>query len=126
MAVLSRFFRFGTPVLVVLCAAGQVSWWLVLVPVVPVWCSFVTSTYDAHRRARIIRYPRRPMTLDEAASERRFLLADVATAAAEKERVGALYALAAARDDGDANAEVSNWRKRGRLFVKRASRRRSA
>jgi hypothetical protein len=101
---LSRLFRFGTPALAALCAVGVAPWWLVLVPVIPVWISFITSTHDAHRRARIIRRPRRPIILDEAAIERRFLMANAALVTATAKRRAALVELARARALGDAQA----------------------
>jgi hypothetical protein len=100
-AALSRFFRFGTPALVALGAVGVVPWWFVLAPVIPIWISFVTSTHDAHLRARIMRQPRRPMSLDEAAAERRFLFANAALDTATAERSAMLLELARARAIGD-------------------------
>jgi|GEM_PF-6207899 len=126
VTALSRLFRFGTPALVVLCSTGQVPWWLILGPVLPVWCSFVTTTHDAHRRARIIRRPRRALSLGEAASERRVRFADAALNNATAERSAALYELAKARAKGDVEAQVPSWRQRGRTLVERARRGRSA
>lgn len=103
--LLSRLFRFGTPVLVILCATRLVAWWIVLLPVFPVWWSFVTSAQAAHRRARIIRRPRRRVSLDEAASEVRFGSATAALDAAVLDRAAALSALAEARARGAREAQ---------------------
>ena len=124
VTALSRLFRYGTPALVAPAAIGQVSWWFVLVPVVPVWCSFITSMREAQRRARIIRRPNRPMRLDEAAAERRFLVADAEATTAAKARIAALCELAVARADGDARTDATNSRQRSRPFVERTRRRR--
>lgn len=119
---LSRFFRFGTPALVALCAAGVIPWWLALVPVFPVWFSFVASIHAAHVRVRIIREPRRAMGLDEAASERRFLFANAALDTATQERAAALSELAVARSKGDVAVASTTLCQRGRLLVRRVGR----
>lgn len=95
--LLSRFFRLGTPVLVILCTFGDVPWWLILTPVMPVWWSMVTTTHDAHRRAMIIRRPSRSMGLEEASAERKFHRIDSALVQAEINRAEALAELAHAR-----------------------------
>jgi hypothetical protein len=107
--VLSRLFRYGTPVLVILSATGHVQWWIVLVPIFPVWFSFVTTAHAAHKRARIIRRPRRQVGLDEAATEVRFRSANTALDAAAAERTTALRALAEARAEGDREARKRSW-----------------
>lgn len=80
-----------------LCAFGEVPWWLIVVPVIPLWWSMVTTTHEAHQRARIIRRPSRSVSLDEAAAERRFHFADAALTQADIERAEALAELAQAR-----------------------------
>jgi hypothetical protein len=96
-SALSRFFRLGTPLAATLCAAGYVEWWLVLVPVIPVWWSFATGTRKAHERARIIRHPQREMSLAEAAAERRYRDANTALLDAAVDRNTAIRELATAR-----------------------------
>jgi hypothetical protein len=117
---LSRLFRYGTAALVVLAAFSVVSWWLALIPVVPVWCSFVMGTHEAYGRARIIQRPKRPMSLDEAASERRFLLARASWEAATADRKAALGELARARTQGEAQAQARRQRERARALVDRS------
>ncbi len=117
-AVLSRCFRFGLPLLVVLSALGIVPWWLVLIPVSPVWFSFVTSLHDANERARMIRRPRRRMSLDESVAERKFLFADTRATEAAAERIGALQELTRARTVGE--KEAASLRKRSRACGARA------
>jgi hypothetical protein len=107
--VLSLLFRYGTPALVILCATGQVPSWIVLVPIFPVWCSFVKSTHAAERRARTIRRPKRQVGLAEAATEVRLRSATAALDAAAAERMAALRALAEARAKGDREAQEPRW-----------------
>lgn len=98
---LSRFFRFGTPLLVLLTALGVTPWWLVLLPVIPVWCSFWVGTQQARENRRTIRRPNhRDVGIEEATAERRFLYADATLQEAESRRADALQALAAARATG--------------------------
>ncbi len=94
---LSRFFRYGTPIFVLLCLLRLIPWWLIVLPVLPLWWSMVTTTHEAHQRARIIRRPNRSMTLEEAALERRFLIANAAMLRACDERDKALTNLAESR-----------------------------
>jgi hypothetical protein len=109
--LLSLLFRYATPVLAILCATGRAAWWIVLVPIFPVWWSFVTSTHAAHTRARTIRRPKRQVGIDEATSEVRFHSATAALDAAVRERTMALLALAEARAIGAREAQhTSRWR----------------
>ncbi len=94
---LSRFFRIGTPVLVVLVGFGYVPWWAILVPVLPVWCSFLAGVRDAHRVAGIIRRPRRGVSWEEHEAEQRFRRADAELVEADALRSEALADLATAR-----------------------------
>jgi hypothetical protein len=97
---LMRFFRFGTPVLVMLSACGDVPWWLIILPVIPLWWSTVTTTHEAHQRRRIICRPNRGMSLDEAAAEQKFHLVYAAVVQADIARAEALAELAQARAVG--------------------------
>lgn len=109
--LLSRLFRFGTPVLAVLVFLHVSSWWwLVLVPVIPVWWSFVSGIGEARARTRIIRRPNRGMCLEESAIEQRFLRADKAFIEAGATRDSALEELVAARHRGAAKAASHRWR----------------
>ncbi len=110
--VLSRLFRFGTPLLVALCAVGLVPWWLIVVPVAPVWFSFVTSVHGAYERARLVRRPRRSMTLAESGAERKFRFADAKAKEADAERIDAFRELIRARITGE--QEAASVRKRAR------------
>ena len=101
MAVLlSVLFRWGMPVLVVLAFLRFFPWWLVLVPVIPVWWSFIASVGEARKRARIIKRPNRGMSLEESAAEQQFLRADAVLIEADAGRAGAFEELAAARNAG--------------------------
>lgn len=95
--LLSGWFRYGTPVLLVLCFAGLAPWWAVLIPVVPVWWSFMATTHRAHVQARVIRRPARDVSLAEAAAERRYLSADAILLQAGEDRAEAIRELASAR-----------------------------
>lgn len=106
-AGLSRLFRFGTPPVAVLCAVGLAPWWVILIPVFPIWFSSVTTVHEANERARIIRRPTRCMSLDEAATERKFLFADAKATEAIAERIEALRELAEARTFGEHQAAVA-------------------
>lgn len=98
---LSRFFRFGVPVLVLLTVLGVSPWWLVVLPVIPVWCSFWFAIQRARGNRRIIQRPNcRGMGLEEAAAERRFLYAAARLQEAASQRSDALQALAAVRAAG--------------------------
>lgn len=105
---LSRFFRYGTPALVILCALGEVPWWLVVMPVIPMWWSAVMSTHEAHQRARFIRRPSRSTSLQEAAAERRFANADAVLIRANTDRAEALAELAQARAAGQREVRRPN------------------
>ncbi len=116
---ISRLFRCGTPVLVVVCAAGLLPWLLVLVPVVPIWLHFSLSTRDARRLARIVRRPDRAMSLDELAAERELLQFDAKFQSAEADRKAALLALARERLSAEADAPRSSWRRQARTLAER-------
>lgn len=115
--MLSRLFRFGAPLAVALCAVGLMPWWLIPIPVIPVWFSFVTSVHDANERARMIRRPRGRMSLDEAAAERGFLFADAKATEATAERVEAFQELARARAVGEREASSARQQKRVRTRI---------
>lgn len=118
---LAHFFRLGTPVFAALVAIDLIPWWLVLAPVAPAWVSFVASRHEASMKARIIRVPRRPMSLDEAASERRYLFAHAALDTATQARAEALLALAVARKLGDAESSTTLPHRR-RTLIERVRR----
>ena len=117
MAVaLSRFFRFGTPALALLSALAITPWWLVLLPVIPVWCSFCAGVQEAVENRRIIQRPgHRRMSVEERAAEQRFLYANAIYLDGSSRRNGALKALAAARAKGMAEAASLARPRRGRL-----------
>ncbi|HTB50823.1 MAG TPA: hypothetical protein VK701_07585 [Solirubrobacteraceae bacterium] len=97
---LSRSFRFGTPVLAVLVGFGYAPWWAILVPVLPVWWSFLAGVREVHRAAGIIRRPRRGVSLEEHEAEQRFWRADARLVEADALLNEAVADLAAARRVG--------------------------
>lgn len=95
--LLSYVFMVGAPAMIAAGIVGLAPWWLIAVPLLPVWWSFISGTIAAHNRRRMIRRPTRALTLDEQAAELSYKAADAAFLSARDVRAEALCDLARER-----------------------------